>query len=298
MKLALISPIPHLEEQKNFSNIHMVLGHLLFESEQYAEFYASLKETNPDSFIICDNSANEGHMIKDMQLISLAESINADEIIAPDKYHDSYTTINETQSFLDKYFDSHIKNKFSVMAVPQGKTIEELNECLNIFIKDTRINTIGIGYRNLIPALWDEIFLTERSEWYNDYKIKNVANIIDNVEDNCFNYTMSRIIFLKKFINFRNFKKYNKKIHLLGLYNPYELKIINSALTRFKTSYIRSCDSASPFQAAQANITFNENYGVKIKPKEYVDFYQILTDDQKVIFYQNLSLLKEWAKHE
>lgn len=297
MKLALITPIAHLEETSNVSDFHMVLSHLL-KNDKYLNFYEKLKNKNPNTFILCDNSANEGYMIKGQELISLAHAINADEIIAPDKYHDKYTTLQETNTFLNEYYQSHIKGHFSVMAVPQGKTIEEYYSCFEAFANDPHINTIGIGYRTLIPAIGDELFLLSKEQLEKEFKLKQPEILLNKLEDNCYNFTMSRIYFLKKYINFNMLKKNNKKIHLLGLYNPYELKIINKALTKNQLQYIRSCDSAAPWQAAQTNIIFNKDYGVTTKPKAFLDFNAVSDENQIKIMKANWGMLKEWAKHE
>lgn len=296
MKLALISPIEHLNVSQEFSDIHMVLAHLL-NHPKYRNFYKGLKNVQQDAFVICDNSANEGFMIKDKQILSLAEKINADEIVAPDKYHDADITIYETKKFLETYFDSDIKDKYTVMAVPQGNNIEEFMKCYNAFLEDDRINTLGLGYRNLVPAFSDEMFVLTDSDWI-DLGIDEIEILQNRLEDNCFNYTLSRFFFLKSFVNFRSLKKHNKKIHLLGLYNPYELSIINKTLTRTQLQGIRSCDSASPWQAAQCGILFNSDFGVVAKPKQYLDFEHISEVGEINVLEKNLKIIKKWAKHK
>jgi len=272
----------------------MVLGHLL-DNEAYKEFYQNLKTRNPNAYILCDNSANEGYMLKGPELLSLGESVCADEIIAPDKYHDSEVTIDETFNFLDDYYDSSIKNKFKVMAVPQGETLDEYVGCYNEFANDPRIDVLGIGYRNLIPSMMDDIFELKINDW-KSLGISNPDILFENLEDNCFNYTMSRIIFLKRWVKFRKLNKSNKKIHLLGLYNPIELKLINECLGKSELNVIRSCDSAAPWQAAQSGLRFNDGFGVITKPKAFLDFSMKCTDKQLDIFKFNWNLLKHWAK--
>jgi hypothetical protein len=85
---------------------------------------------------------------------------------------------------------------------------------------------------------------------------------------------------------------------LLGLYNPYELKIINDNLSPGKLKYIRSCDSAAPWQAAQCNITFNKDYGVVTKPKAFLDFDKKSINNEVEVLEKNLILIKKWSKHK
>lgn len=292
MEFALISPIDHLSISSTVCNYHMVLGHLL-KNKTYSNFYKQLKINQPDSFIICDNSANEGYMLKGIELINMALSIHADELIAPDKYHDASTTMKETFEFLDSFYESHIENRFKVMAVPQGETPSEYINCFNTFLSDPRIDTIGIGYRNLLPAFIDSIFLI--TDYLSELNINNADVLLKKLEDNCFNYTLSRLYFLQTYVKSRVLARKKKQIHLLGLYNPIELKMMKQSLKRSLYNKIRSCDSAAPWQAAQAGIYFDKEYGVATKPKEYLDFEAKMSHQSLETFYYNLKLIEEWA---
>jgi hypothetical protein len=298
MKLALISPIPYLSKSIEVSNYHMVLGHLL-KDEIYNRFYQDLKINQPDSYVICDNSANEGFMLKGQELIDLAKYIKADEIIAPDKYHDAETTVKETMSFLDDHWDKQLAGKFKIMAVPQGETMTDYFDCYGEFLDDDRIDVIGIGYRNLIPAFIDAVGMITPAMWEQFGLPKEIVDVLfSKLEDNCFSYTMSRLYFLKNLVKFKTFAHRSKQIHLLGLYNPYELHLINTLFAPAELKRIRSCDTAAPWQAAQANVAFNKDFGVVTKPKAFVDFKQTLTDNQMVLFAHNMGLLKKWSRNE
>lgn len=294
MKLAIITPIPHLSESYFQSNFFMVLGHLL-KNPVYKEFYNNLRKMNPDAYVLCDNSANEGFMLKGQELLSLAESVNANEIIAPDKYHDAETTMTETFNFLNEFYDSGIAGKYNVMAVPQGNTISEYMKCYEAFVSDKRINVIGIGYRNLIPALHDEIFCMT-DEQLNI--IPNIEILKESLEDNCYNYTLSRLYFFLNYVKFKSLAYNKKSIHLLGLYNPYELKLLNQCLTKSQLKHIRSCDSASPWQAGQVCVRFDETYGTMTKPKKFLDFDMKCDNWQRAAYEHNIKLLKKWANNE
>lgn len=294
MKLAVITPIPHLEESYKYSNIYMVLGHLL-KNPVYRDFYNNLRTNDPNSYVLCDNSANEGYMLKGQELLDLATSVKANEIIAPDKYHDAETTMNETFNFLNEFYEKDIAGNFNVMAVPQGNTIEEYLKCYEAFVSDKRINVLGIGYRNLIPALMQQIFdMTDEML----LAIPNIEELTMNLEDNCYNYTLSRLYFFQNYVKFKTLARNNKVIHLLGLYNPYELKLLNQCLKPSQLKHIRSCDSAAPWQAAQAGVSFNENYGTMTKVRKFLDFDMICDKWQKAAYEHNIKLLRKWANNE
>lgn len=294
MKLAIITPIPHLSESYKYSNIYMVLGHLL-KNPLYKEYYNKLREIDPNAYVLCDNSANEGYMLKGQELIDLATSVNANELIAPDKYHDAKTTMDETFNFLNEFYDKSLAGKFSVMAVPQGNTIEEYLECYEAFVADNRINVIGIGYRNLVPALMNTIFNMSKEELST---IPNIELLTESLEDNCYTYTLSRLYFLQNYVKFKSLAYNMKSIHLLGLYNPIELKLLNQCLKKSQLKHIRSCDTASPWQAAQVCVRFDENYGTKTKVKKFLDFDMKCDGWQKAAYEHNIKLLRKWANNE
>lgn len=275
MEIATITPVPNLELSHQFSHTYLVLGWLAKESEEYRNFFRQIKKLYSDAFVIADNGANETSPLLGQELVDFAKSIYADEIIIPDVYHDSAKTIELSEKFLHNYFDqiSHM----SIMAVPQGKTKKEYLDSFNKFIDNDKITTIGIGYRNLLPAFEEELHAT-------DLEIPKLI-----LDDDCFKYTISRLYFIKKYI-LQSKEQINKKIHLLGLFNPYEL-YLHSKNTN---SVIRSCDSATLCQAAQANVLFNNRYGVINKPQEYLKFHEGLSKNQMCIFKENVKIIKEW----
>lgn len=299
MKLAMIAPIPHLKEYADVykSKYHLILSHLCFTDPSYKKFYIKLKSQDPRHFIILDNGANEGEMIKGFDLVNLGTEIGVDEIIAPDKYAEAELTITETNSFIDTWYSVCKKAGIKIMGVPQGNTKEEFLRCYKEFIDNPNISTIGLGYKNLIHSFMYEIAGITEQQWKN-WKIKEIVDLINSLEENTFYYTLSRIYFLKKYVNFKELERRRKKIHLLGLYNPYELSFYGRFFNKKELSRIRGCDSAAPFQAAQMDIEFNHNYGVVMKPKAFLDFNQKLIGESEAILVNNIKLIKKWNKEK
>lgn len=82
-----IAPIPHLDLVKG-AGTHLLLAHLVEESDSYCTFYSKEKIEN-QSTIILDNSAFEMYkqkkpMYSTEKLISMARKINADYVVMSD----------------------------------------------------------------------------------------------------------------------------------------------------------------------------------------------------------------------
>lgn len=88
-----IAPIPHLDLVKGAST-HLVLAHLIEQSEEYCDFYKSEKVAG--STIILDNSAFEMYkqhkpMYEVDKLITMAEKVRADYVVMSD-YPNTYSS--------------------------------------------------------------------------------------------------------------------------------------------------------------------------------------------------------------
>lgn len=287
MKQAIISPVYDLDLSDSLSHTYLILSWLCKKDPQYKSYWNNIKRKYNDAYVILDNGANEGQLSSDRDILSLALEMNVNEIVAPDEYLNADFTIEKTKKFLDDYYEDYIKGRLNIQAVIQGRTKEDFLKCYNYYLNEPRINIIGIGYRNLY-----EPFIDEMKDWFNrsgDFvTLKNKP-----IEEKTFYYTISRFYFINQYIETVDILNNDKQIHMLGLTNPYELHIIKQ-LPKEKFELIRSCDSAAPIQAAQANVLFDKNYGVKSKPKAMLDFEERLSSEQRMLAQQNIQIMKEW----
>ncbi len=150
MQAAIIPPIPHLDEVKG-RDFHLVLTHLCEQSEEYRNFY--LQESIAGSYIILDNSAHERtHGQPIAELLQVAESIHADEVVIPDKLFDcKETTLSAFDSFLSLLQYTSVP-MYRWMLVPQGRTKMEWEECLSNFsllLEVLNRKAQGILYRGI-----------------------------------------------------------------------------------------------------------------------------------------------------
>ncbi len=122
--------------------MHLVLIHLLEESESYAQKIRDLR--NMGDHIILDNSAFElGGSVDDDLIIKWANLLRPQEVVVPDVYHDKKATIERFQKFKSRITEFTYKPQF--MTVPQGNDFEEWLECLHYLMKQSIGDVIGIN---------------------------------------------------------------------------------------------------------------------------------------------------------
>ena len=295
MEVAVISPVYDLDLSDNLSHLYMALQWLCKKDPQYRSHWKNIKTKFPSSYVILDNGANEAQLCDDLELLGTAVDINADEIVAPDVFDDAEGTMSKTEIFLGNYFEKYIEGNFNVMAVAQGRNQVQFMDCYKEFVIDPRISTIGIGYRNLFkPFEFNMRPLTEES--WKALGIPDTRVLKDMLDEQTFYFTVSRLFFLRTRVDFKDLRKHNKQIHLLGLTNPYELSLYKKVLYPEELELIRGCDSASPCQAAQAGVKFNKGFGVEKKPKDYLDFEKRMTSKQRELAIKNMVIIEKWME--
>lgn len=144
--IATITPIRHLN-LIDHDPYHLCLAHLVKKSEVYRAFF----RTQSSSFVIMDNGVVETKVPMPIdELISLGESIEADEIVLPDYIYDSHKTLISSGQALDHAIANGCESWF--MAVPQGASPEDWKACLDEMLK-WDINCIGLS-RFLVPNIF------------------------------------------------------------------------------------------------------------------------------------------------
>jgi len=138
MKFATILPTAYLYliDGKPY---HMALAHLIGKDAAYTNFYK--KQADTGSYVILDNGVIEGEQQSIEQLCRKAAMIHASEIILPDTFLNCSETLDKSYDalgYVKKYFPN-----LKVMVVPQGKTLEEWSECVDIMLT-WPVDTIGI----------------------------------------------------------------------------------------------------------------------------------------------------------
>jgi hypothetical protein len=144
MKVAIISPDTTIAHGMKLS-FHFILAHRLTTSQ--CAFYRE-RHVHGD-FIILDNGAPEGSLVRDEVLISTANAIKADEVVLPDVLRDADATLKA--SFNPKIQGAILFNKR--MVVPQGRDWGEWVWCLDQMLKIFEPRTIGVPkWLNELPG--------------------------------------------------------------------------------------------------------------------------------------------------
>jgi hypothetical protein len=134
MQVALITPVQYRMSLN--TGYHMILPHLL-ELEDYRNYFKRVQ-----GFKILDNGANENIEMPIEDLIMLGRAMVVDEIIIPDVLGNKVATQHKIEDFLLHPATQLWNNK--LMAVVQGKTWDECYECLDFYLAEPRITTIGL----------------------------------------------------------------------------------------------------------------------------------------------------------
>ena len=122
-----IPPVNYLEMMCDW-HTHMVIAPHLLHSDEYLTFYAN----NSHLYTMLDNGLWEGEVVSNAKLLLLAQTINANEIIAPD-HESGKITINRTTKFLD--FLGKDRYKYKIHGAIHGKNYDEQLQCLEALME-------------------------------------------------------------------------------------------------------------------------------------------------------------------
>jgi hypothetical protein len=219
MQVATILPTAYLPMIEN-EKYHMCLAHLIGKDKKYTEFYQKIAQKE-DNYVIMDNGVIEGNQRPIDELVKKATLVGADEMILPDVYMDEDATLEHSYDALDyiqQFYPSGLDLK--LMAVPQGKTLDEWLECANIMI-GWDIDCLGI------PKVLTKIVGRDgRLE-----ALKALGNKVRGLD-----------------------------IHLLGCWNsPIEIMLIEKAAQAKIIKPVRGVDSAIAWVYARNAMLMNED---------------------------------------
>lgn len=245
-RVAHIVPVSHLADTEDMQ-YHMCLAHLV-GNEQYKEHFAKMAKTG--RFVMMDNGAAEGSQLQPERLLEMYEQINPTEIVLPDTLYEPGSTIQKSRNFLALLDERGLGAKYRVMAVPQGRTLDEWAACARVFVKDTRVDSIGVSK-----------FLNIGT--HDRYVRVKACNILEQL-----------------------IKEYNRdtlEVHLLGCdEGPLIVKTIHEA-----HPFVRGCDSAFAYLQAQAKVMMS--LGNDSRPAGTIDFINGSAEPEFVKYMNNFN---------
>jgi len=137
VKIANISPPEHINTLRR-RGYHMALAQYLGRQPAYLDMYKQLNRMG--MFIIVDNGAAEGVPMEWHDVVTFANLIHADEVVMSDTMKDGPKTLELAKSIQAENLISPNRR----MAVPQGSTWEEWEECLQLLTMYCDFTSIGI----------------------------------------------------------------------------------------------------------------------------------------------------------
>lgn len=264
-----ISPIAHLDLTTN-NGAHLLLAHLVEESEQYVEYYSKL---NDGKTKILDNSAFERfkaglEMYPSEKLIEMGKRVGADIIVMSDyPKQKSEVTVSAARKLNDQFAD----NGFGSFFVPQSELgdIEDYIQAVDWALDQPNIKLIGLSILGCPIALGlDESPQAKRSDAYKMQRFLSRWKILQILKE-------------RGILD----QRAEKRFHCLGMVDgPNEIFLLKEY-----HNYIWSWDSSAAVWAGLNGIKFdNSPTGlVNGKYENEVDFHMKVDDNLMISLAQN-----------
>lgn len=139
MQVAIITPTPLLSEFASRSTYHLTLATNILEDPDYERYYKY--RASMGDYVMLDNCAYElGAAISDLQLKMCIKAINPTAMFLPDVRFDSKTTLERVRKAIPIFKDMGV----SLLAVPQGNSLEDVLYCYDELMKMEHIDGFGI----------------------------------------------------------------------------------------------------------------------------------------------------------
>lgn len=172
MRVALIPPLGWETYSVQSTGVQMALAiEACFGSSKYTTAY-KLHAAHGD-LVMLDNGEAEGRRTTNRELVRLARSINATELVLPDVMGNRHATVRMVSDFFngDELLDVP---SMLYMAVAQGDTLLDAQRCVEYFAEfrphnqsTSPITTIGIP-RRLIVSAGSPSARIDFANWIND----------------------------------------------------------------------------------------------------------------------------------
>lgn len=260
MKISHEVPLDLLETSLSFNGYDYLLPHYYIKYPKYREFY--LKSKSKGRFIIADNGLFEGEVLPEPQLLEIINEIKPDIFIVPDVWNSYTSTLNYAKKWLDKELPGNTNR----MMVLQGKTYDELQECvwqgMKIGYRHFGLNHASLAYSNL-------------------YYHPNPTT----------SRMMGRILTFNKLIEEDVFDKFKKcYIHFLGVETPEELQLVNNK------ELISSIDTSNPIINGIKGIRYDKNKFPIGKPSDKIEVFMekdLASSIEDIML--NISYFRKWC---
>lgn len=279
-----IAPINLLEKVSKYNKSHLMLAHLVEESDEYADFYKNLN-IGDGSEKILDNSAFEKFkrgepMYDSSKLIDMGKSCNATVIVMSDYPKEHWTKTRDAAIELAPVFKQH---GFKTFYVPQSELGDLEGYLQSVFwaIENPDIDLIGLSILGCPIALGiNESKHGEEGTRNDAYKLQRYLSRYTIFKHIVSRATETQLELLKK------------SIHCLGLVDgPEEIELLKEF-----HEYIYSWDSSSAVWAGIQGKRYDQSPTGLINGKieSEVDFH--INDEYNADIEYNIELINNLCK--
>lgn len=282
----IICPQHYLEDFATKSRFHLILPHLYEAYPRYKEFYK--ERIKQGDFVVQDNSIFElEKSLPSITLLEFAEELGVSEMSAPEVLRSSVASKKILGEFL-KFKTVTYKSSIPVLAVAQGKTIQEIIDYIFYLNSISEISTIGIPFD--LEYLQNDTQISYRQ--LNSLTLRRVLKrweLIDILNQEAEN---------------RNEKV--KPLHLMGLSDAVELqyyKHLHLGKDEFgmeKYVQIRSNDSSSAYVHGSRLIKYYDRGLPCEKVSEKLNFGEVMEKSKEKIamntIFKNIKTIQRFCK--
>jgi sulfur carrier protein ThiS len=266
---SILCPAACLDQFAIRSKFHLILPHLLDKLPQYKEFYK--ERAKQGDHILLDNSIFEhGYSFDYKKMIKYAEEMELTEISAPEVLKDREASLVLREEFLNYYVKSGSKVK--ILAVAQGKNLEEVEESYFELLRIPEITTLGLPFD--LDDQGDSAYSGgERIRSLTLRRVVNRWGLVDRI--NAISYSKGIEL---------------KPTHLMGLSDAVELQ-------KYKDfPWIRSNDSSTAFVHGVNLIKYTDRGLPCEKISQKLDFagWKILHPQQVEFINYNIDKILSW----
>lgn len=271
MQLGIIGPVSALRKLK-IGTMHLILTSQVLSNKEYVNFYK--ERLREGDYVILDNDAHEQKAASSLTLLDEAiKIIRPSEVVLPDVIRNRAETVERTIEGI-KHFRVDNRDRYAdikLMAVAQGNTVEEWEQCKNQLwaldsIVDYPFDVIGI------PRVYADDFNT----WVT--AVRRVCDKMPPIE-----------------------------IHLLG--SPFNIDSAAEIERHFPTR-VRSTDTAKPIHYALDHTYFEQTMRINAHDKRPIgwldstqrniksrpqDFFDVEMSAKQIHIAQTNINRMEWA---
>ncbi len=282
-------PYCMLEEyNKEYNDYDFVLFHLYISDEAYRGYYLTMRESDPDRMMILDCSAYEyyvsGKEFNNEEYNNVIFELKPDYFIIPDVLMDKDKTVKNAYDWVDIINDT--VNKFSdikskPMYVPQGETIYEFFDCLEL------MRLIFPNEKACIP--FHNKFFYELGSLDTDLT-KRIKECLwgkkHHVPTEDDKYAIGRCVVIDM-ISHWEIDNGRLEVHLLGTHNPVELQWMSYY------DNIRTYDTGYPVKLGISEVLIGHEVE---KPNVIIDdFYHKQLNKKEISFIlYNINKLRDY----